>query len=817
MLKITYLKPTVGSAAKTYYKDEHNKIQAKYTAGPHFDSLTESYVTLSEAFEGIKTHAAEGRCVLKGHTKQSLNSQRRKGQTDPDEKTNWALLDIDGVTGFNTVEEFMDALGFQDVSYIIQYSASMGIESKPGLRAHVFVLLDDYYAPSHLKEWLKHLNFKHDFLERQLELTASYTGLKWPLDITTCQNDKLIFIAPPICTGGVIDQFEGPRIQYRSAQKTTITPEIPAGFTAGFEKQLHRKINDLREAKGLVARPYATKVHNSGVEYLKDPDKATITGVKQDGEFIRINLNGGDSWAYYHPTSNAEIIYNFKGEPNYLTKDIAPDYYISARTKALAAKRDLEREEEREYLTTKLTGQIFLAVRDPTTDTYYTVSYDYDTKELKANPAKSKDRLMDFLKDNDRPQPEFIPDWDVDYFFDTDEAIDVDARKINLFKPTKYLLAPPTQPSSKETCPPTIQRLITHVCGNDTATASQFINWLAYIVQNRETPRTAWLLHGTFGTGKGLLFSEVIKPIFGDAALKKPFTDFDDKFNSQLLQSLLVFVDETDLHSSSNGDRLMQRFKNLITEKEISVRAMRQDYRECYNRTGYIFASNEAIPLNIQLRDRRWHVAPRQDVPLKEVVKDPETFITQIHKELDAFAHFLHSYQVDSSKARFPEDSLAKIALQQLATTTPAMFAENLKQGNLAFFMEFVPTSIVKKGMKIPSTQELAYMGLIQEIVTQAAQDREMFIPRDDLQTLYMYTTNERLQSTAKFTRMMKGYQVDVDVRRRINSQPTKGAVIKWQATDIDLADYKRALHLGDNDEKQQTKETVVPRTDRGL
>jgi len=52
-----------------------------------------------------------------------------------------------------------------------------------------------------------------------------------------------------------------------------------------------------------------------------------ITEMKVERGFVYFNLNGGDSWAYYHPENNPDYILNFKGEPAYLTKELLPDYW----------------------------------------------------------------------------------------------------------------------------------------------------------------------------------------------------------------------------------------------------------------------------------------------------------------------------------------------------------------------------------------------------------------------------------------------------------------------------------------------------------
>jgi hypothetical protein len=40
------------------------------------------------------------------------------------------------------------------------------------------------------------------------------------------------------------------------------------------------------------------------VRYLANPGETVVTGVKRARGFAYLNLNGGDSWAYFHPEDN---------------------------------------------------------------------------------------------------------------------------------------------------------------------------------------------------------------------------------------------------------------------------------------------------------------------------------------------------------------------------------------------------------------------------------------------------------------------------------------------------------------------------------
>jgi hypothetical protein len=117
------------------------------------------------------------------------------------------------------------------------------------------------------------------------------------------------------------------RIAYvaKSASKLTIASNIPSTETN--KVKTDKRINELREAAGIPARKFSYKHARFRIQVLVKPDAATISEIKVDRGFVYLNLNGGDSWGYYHPEDNPDFIYNFKGEPTYLTKELLPDYW----------------------------------------------------------------------------------------------------------------------------------------------------------------------------------------------------------------------------------------------------------------------------------------------------------------------------------------------------------------------------------------------------------------------------------------------------------------------------------------------------------
>ena len=105
------------------------------------------------------------------------------------------MLDNDNLHDLEP-QALMDLLGLGDVDYIVQYSASAGIE--PGKCGyHIFFLLDRPWSPADLKRVLRAWNLDHREIRQHFQLSRTNNSLRWPLDISVCQNDKLIYIAPP--------------------------------------------------------------------------------------------------------------------------------------------------------------------------------------------------------------------------------------------------------------------------------------------------------------------------------------------------------------------------------------------------------------------------------------------------------------------------------------------------------------------------------------------------------------------------------------------------------------------------------------------
>lgn len=598
-------------------------------------------------------------CMLKGNLARPINEEPRAGLTSSIAPTELFILDYDADNVVNSVDELLYAIhpGLAEVDHIIQWSASSGFNPKSSLRCHVFFMLDRPCSPELLKNWVLDKNYRVTELREQLTLSANGMSLRHPLDQTVNQNDKLIFIAPPVVNGG--DDPIDKRIILNKRKHATFSPVFPAS-----KEQLDAEridiIKELRKALNLPVRVPKTKLIN-GEEILTNPGKITVTGQKKERSFIYLNVNGGDSWAYYFSEKNPSIVRNFKGEPFFYLKDAAPELYTE--------------------FTKTMNGNMEgfpIIFRDKNTDKYYNAIVDNGTVKHLATAA-NKERLRDFLAQFGVDEPPYVSDWDLSFNPTTNEQYDESRRWMNTFTPTPFLL---TEAASDE-MPKTLGKVLKHICV-DQETYAHFINWLAFIFQTRTMSKTAWIFHGTTGTGKGFMFHEIIRTLFGHKYTQGiTLGELDEKFNGYMENKLFVFVDEIDFDHMTNGGKAFEKLKNHITEPSISLRAMRSDSVGLTNYANFIFASNTFAPIPIPDNDRRFNVAPRQEKKLP-ITREALRVATEV--EMPQLAAYLHGFKVNADKAGSPLLNEARATLIDTSKTSVEEFYDALKEGDLEYF-----------------------------------------------------------------------------------------------------------------------------------
>jgi len=771
-----------------FFLSANKPIVKSYELGPQGELIKHSYPfvyevtsheehpkTLQALAALMQKYAKQGSCMVKGKLQRPLVSESRKGSTDADEKTDWICLDLDGIEGYQTVDLFLEAIGCGDIEYVVQWSSSMGIENKAGFRCHIFMRLAQPTHPQILKHWLQDLNLR--VLDSQLELTKTGNSLRWPLDITTCQNDKLIYIAPPKLGPGIKDPFPGTqRISHVPKSRQLLTLPYPVPTRDALRDRIDKKVQELRVAAGLPKRKSSKYKFTGSVEYMVNPDSAVITEMKTERGFVYFNLNGGDSWAYYHPEDNPNFIYNFKGEPTYKTEDLLPEYWARLQQAASTYQPNSQ-------------GRIYLAFRDFKTSNYFNGFYDTNTNKLELAMAKSESQLRQFMKQHGQTLGDFIPDWDLVWNPHNPNVVDPTKNELNTYQPSEFFLIARLPHAAN--VPPTIKKVIDHVLGHDQSTIDHFLNWLACIVQYQTRTGTAWVWQGTQGTGKGVLFHQIITPLLGEVnVVSKRMEELESEFTGYMENKFVVFIDEIEAGKSLYHSKVTAKLKNLIVEPTISIRRMYTPAYMAPNFASMIFASNKPASVEIAPDDRRFNVGPYQATPIQLTATEVDV---DIPAELTNFFAFLKQYKADPDRARKPLISAARSTLIDISRTAIDTVSDALLSGNLEFFWEHLTTTKNASSNPVTNMKYMAFRELVVDLVN--TQDSKL--TRDDLFTLMEWCVGNMPQSPHKFTALLKHHRIHLTQIWK-NNRNVRGIDVNWQPDPTWLAQAQLEIKNGD-------------------
>lgn len=756
-MKVTFLKAAI-PLTKTFTKTPIGIEKSSYPNVYEVTSIEEDCPSLKALAPLLAKHADLGHCMLKGNLSKALVKQSRAGSTDPNAPTDLLLLDVDGLP-ITTPDEFMKLIGMASVSYVVQYSASYKITDDL-LRCHIFVSLTEPCVAPQLKQYLIGLNFEIPKLKDSLSLTKTGNALRYGLDITTCQNDKLIYIANPVCKS-----FKAPlakRIEYIKKKKESWGP-IPNTSVMVNKQLIEDRIGELRKAAKLPTRKNTYKLVNN-TEILTKPDQSIITGIKEERGFVYLNLNGGDSWGYYHPSNNPDFIHNFKGESTYLTKELLPEYWQQISTKSASPTVD---------------NTTMLAFLDTRGGNYWRGTYDKASDVLALNVAKNETQIRHFAAQNGFGLPDYVPEWEMLFDPHGKFRVDIENQKINLFQPSEYMKNKASWTGVQSKTHPTITKIVHHALGSEDAITERFLNWLAAIVQSLDRTRTAWILHGRTGTGKGLLMNEILSPLFGrDQIAIKRMEELNEPYNGYMERSFIVFVDEVQTSTLRNERGVMAKIKNFITEPVISVRNMYSNARAVPNFTNWIFASNMPDPVAVDMNDRRFNVGKYQQAQL---ILKPGEYET-ISKELQAFYNMLMAYKVDFINASTPMETRDRTNLMQISEASIDTVARALLDGDFEFFIDHLPTNPVGSAIVMDLVED--YKATLLRLLKRMEEDK-CNISRDELRTIFEWTVGDMPKSPNKFTSRMKHHRIHTE-RVRVDGVVQHGIKIEWTKIPVD-------------------------------
>jgi len=782
---------------KTFTLDAGGSIhKSSYPDTYYFTSHTENVVTLKDFYAALTKHAALGHCMLKGPIKAPLKSESRAGATATEDHTFFLCCDLDDAPFKSAAEFVASEPALQDVSYVLQRSSSDGLHSADSntLSAHLFFLLDTPMQAPYLKAWLmsRNLDGKPGFLREALTLNAERGSLHWPLDITCSQNDKLVWIAPPIIGKGVQYNLKpGELIQYIPGR----LPAIPVARLAAppievLRSQQSQLLNAMREAIGY--KKLAATRYVGEFEIQPKPGEAIITGRRSTAEFEYFNINGGDSWAYFHPVGNFEFIHSFKTPGiSFLTKELFPGYYKDCKARTIK-------------LNTSPTeqGEVLLAFRDIRTASYWNGTWNKKECTLALHPAKSELQLDHFMQSKGRTLGEFVPIWRMEFDPTSDATVDVDEKFINTFIKSPMLRTQHPVRRDLDACP-TIKKVILSAVSNNLwdETTEHFLNWLAVIYQHRIKTGTAWILHGSQGTGKGVLIHNILAPTLGEQYVQaRRMSELEEKYSGWLETSLIAFIDEVQVSSSARKDLITGDLKNFITDKKISIRHMNRASYSADNFTNFILASNMNDIVQLPSDDRRYntghHQHKRLDLGLAR--------IKAIIDELPAFMGYIMHRKADVDTAATVLCSDSRTKVMNASKTAGDMVASALLEGDMEFLYDSLPDMKLLAELNGANS---AYGVAFNEIVKREARlllaskpsarsqtcHVDSKLTRDELLVIFEYCIGNMPTSPNKFTRLLKHRGIEMK-RLRIDNVLHQGIDVKWVVPSTWLNEHRTEL-----------------------
>ena len=256
--------------------------------------------------------------------------------------------------------------------------------------------------------------------------------------------------------------------------------------------------------------------------------------------------------------------------------------------------------------------------------------------------------------------------------------------------------------------------------GNGDEEFERFINWLAYIYQTRNKSGTCWVLQGVQGTGKGIFYSKILRPLFGKNHVPmKTLVNIDEKYNGYMRDALFLIVDEFHMASSNASvQKIADQLKSNITEATVRVDA-----------------------INLDQGDRRYNIAPRQEQRIvdkyPELTKQLDS--NKIEKELYFFSGILKDYKVDKQILTTSYDNTAKNTMRHVSMSVFEEFCSAILQGQLSYFVDLldINPSNVMNAAEIDAAQRFVKSWIATGL------DEYHVIPMEHLRTVYHIITEK--------------------------------------------------------------------------
>jgi len=766
--------------------------------------------SLHEALEDLERASERGEALLGGPVKDGrmLRGESRANRVDNAAPVDLLRLDFDGLpagaSGLapvpaaacsssapgDALKAVLGSLGAGRAPGLAHWSASMGVRA--GLRAHVLLPLGPPRAPEAVKRWMQDANLGP--LRAFQRLTDSGTGVSWALDTALASPSQLLYLGDPSFEDPAADPFAGRSRWFRVGDAGAPPFSLPDPDSATpWRERRAGLLAALRAAKGLPPLPADPKTRKSRWQTVVVVDPAltaqvSVSELWLDGDWIRANVNGGDSCAYWAHASNPKLLFSFKpDEPVWRLEDVCPEdlwrHVEELRAEWGHSKR--QRSERPSEELERRDGALVMGV-DADSGRYF-VWKDGDA-ELSSPRWLSRVGAMDvyMARSGARQRPTFVPDWRVVYD-PWGPRFDLAARVLNTYSP------PDVEPAEGE-CP-AVDALFAHVVP-DPSSREHLLDWLAWLSCRREKPNTAVVLQGFLGTGKNLLVEEVFFPLVGGSnamtlglpALVGPYNDF-------LARLLLIHVEEIDMGSLARSERgkAMASLRSIVTGQRMAMRPIYGAWSERDVKAALVMSTNRQVPLAVDSGERRVNFMPRQETPLHEteiLAGGVEALKARIAAELPAFAAALAARPVDRDRLARPLDNPARREAIEEAVPRHELAAKAVSEGDGDWFLAEWEDREPSSGAPFAdassmSRPRLAVWGFLGELVACAGAGADHFVAVPVWQLVFKWLCE--WPDGKRLGWLVKRWGVEFDAVRRVGGVPRRGCEVRWTVSPARL------------------------------
>lgn len=287
--------------------------------------------------------------------------------------------------------------------------------------------------------------------------------------------------------------------------------------------------------------------------------------------------------------------------------------------------------------------------------------------------------------------PEFRP-----RFLPTHKEGYIGNNEFNVFKLPKYVNRnlPKSQKTLEElqSQAPMSYKLLKNVFIVDNELL-KFLKWNAYILQTGRKAQTSWIIQTTNQRiGKNAICELLLQPLYGEHQYSLiQGKDIGSSFNSLDYGCWLRVYDEARIYNNRGVDEYQKEIlKNITTEKTTVINIKNVSEFKADNAMNFIFLTNNKDALIIDTTDNRYNIVNNDtSTALMEQPWWPgkDAFEAQIAKEVQEFANFLMSLEVDEKTDVLETlKNDAKKAIQEYTISQEEQFCIALRANNADYF-----------------------------------------------------------------------------------------------------------------------------------